>query len=386
MLHDTSSIMLDFDALSSNIDFIKSRLKSGVKLSSVVKGNAYGHGIKELIPLLERCDVHHFSVFSAQEAAEAYAAATQSCTIMIMGFLADADLLWAIENEIEFFVFDIERVEQALTVAKEIGKKAIIHVELETGFNRTGFNKKDLLELIDLIKENDQYLKVRGVCTHYAGAESVANYVRVKKQISNFNKLYKLIEKAGIEVEMRHTACSAAAMAYPKTQMDMVRIGILQYGFWPSKEVFIDYLNNSKNEDKRDPLRRIITWSSSIMTIKEVKTGDFIGYGTSYLAQQDIKVGIVPVGYAYGYSRILSNQGRVLVNGKRVGVVGMVNMNMMMVDITEVPDVKRGTTVILIGEQDNVDISVASFGELSNQLNYELLTRLPHDIPRIIKE
>ncbi|MBL3655740.1 alanine racemase [Fulvivirga sediminis] len=384
-MHDTSFIMLDYDALSANIDFIKSHLRPGVKLSSVIKGNAYGHGIREMVPLLQKCGVDHFSVFSAVEAQAVHKITGADCTIMIMGHIHDHDIEWAIKNKIEFFVFDYERGAVAIDIAKKIKQTARIHVELETGFNRTGFNKKDLLKFIKLIKTNKEYLQISGVCTHYAGAESVANFVRVKKQINKYNKLCKLLSDNGLETGLRHTACSAAAMAYPKTQMDMVRIGILQYGFWPSKEILIDHLSKSKNADKQDPLKRVITWSSSVMSLKDVKTGDFIGYGTSFLAHHDMRVAIVPVGYAHGYGRALSNHGRVLVKGNRVGVVGMVNMNMMMIDITGIPEVERGTPVILIGEEDNVTISVASFGEMSNQLNYELLTRLPLDIPRLIK-
>ena len=122
-----------------------------------------------------------------------------------------------------------------------------------------------------------------------------------------------------------------------------------------------------------------------MISTKKVRTGEFIGYGTSYLAQQNMTIATVPVGYSHGYSRVLSNQGRVLIGGKRVGVIGMVNMNMMMVDITDLSEIEAGDEVVLIGADGDKMISVASFGELSNQLNYELLTRLPHDIPRIIK-
>ena len=119
------------------------------------------------------------------------------------------------------------------------------------------------------------------------------------------------------------------------------------------------------------------------MSIKSVAAGEFIGYGTTYLAETHMKVAAVPVGYADGYSRSLSNQGRVLINGHRVGVVGIVNMNMMLIDITRVPEVREGDDVFLIGAQDELELSVSSFAELSDQLNYELLTRLPRNIPRI---
>lgn len=384
-MHSSSTIKLSTDALASNIEFIRSRLHENVRFSSVVKGNAYGHGIDAYVPMAERCGIDHFSVFSAGDAFSVSKAMNNDSTILIMGDLNNHDLGWVIERDVEFFVFDIERVEAALAVAKNNKKRARIHIEIETGLNRTGFNLAELKPLVKLLKDNPEYFHVEGLCTHYAGAESIANHVRVQKQIKRYNKLYEWLRGQGITPAIRHTACSAAAMMYPRTQMDLVRIGILQYGFWPSKEVFIDYLSRLKGKDKIDPLKRIISWSSYIMGIKKVKTGEFIGYGTSFLAQQNMKIATIPVGYAHGYSRILSNQGHVLINDRRVPVIGIVNMNMMMVDITDTPNVSKGTEVILIGGEGNTNISVASFSELSNQLNYELLTRLPHDIPRIIE-
>jgi alanine racemase len=157
--------------------------------------------------------------------------------------------------------------------------------------------------------------------------------------------------------------------------MDMVRIGIMQYGFWPSIETYIQYFNGKDN--RTDPLDRIIAWKSKVMSTKIVKEGEFVSYGTTYLALEEKEIAVVPVGYSHGYSRMLSNQGRVLIGGYRVGVIGMVNMNMLIADITSVPDVKVGDEVVIIGKQGDLEISVASFSEISNQVNYELLVRLP---------
>jgi alanine racemase len=263
-------------------------------------------------------------------------------------------------------------------------KPARIHIEFETGMNRTGFNKKELKTVIDLLNDNQEHLIVEGFCTHYAGAESIANDVRVRQQIKTFKHLDDWMAKKGIAPEIRHTACSAAAMSYPKTRMDMARVGIMQYGYWPNRETFINYL--SGKADKTDPLKRVITWKSKVMTTHMVKPGEFIGYGTSYMTENDTKIAIIPIGYAHGYSRSLSNQGRVLINGQRVSVIGMVNMNMLIVDVTYIPETTVGDEVVLIGKQGDFEISVSSFGELSAQLNYELLSRLPQDIPRIITE
>lgn len=380
----TSKIYLNKKALQNNHDFIRSKLGENVKLSAVVKGNAYGHGIEQYIPMAEECGFDHFSVFSTDEAYRVKKVSTKNSPVMIMGEIYPEDIGWVIENEIDFFVFEIERVEKAIEHAKSIGKPAKIHIELETGFNRTGFNGKQLVHLVELLQQNETHVSVEGVCTHYAGAESVANHVRVQNQIKTFDKLHKWLIGQGITPKLRHTACSAASMVYPKTQMELVRIGILQYGFWPSREVLIDFLNKNKDKDRIDPLNRVITWKSRVMSVKNVNTGEFIGYGTSFLAQQNMTVASVPVGYAHGYARALSNQGRVLVNGRRVGVIGTVNMNIIMLDITDVPDVKVGNEVILIGGDNGLEISVSAFGELSNQLNYELLSRLPMNIPRYL--
>lgn len=180
----------------------------------------------------------------------------------------------------------------------------------------------------------------------------------------------------------RHTASSAAALSYPATRMDLVRIGIAQYGFWPSKEVFVDYIHSRR--DKSDPLHRVLSWKSRIMGVKDVRMGEFISYGTTFLSTSDRRIATIPVGYANGFTRSLSNQGRLLIGGERVAVIGMVNMSMLIADITNVPDAKPGDEVVIIGKQGELEISVASFSEISDQLNYELLARLPEDIDRRI--
>ena len=383
-MHSTSYIELEKEALANNLDFLQDLFDSRVQISSVVKGNAYGHGVIEYVPMAESLGVNHFSVHSADEARSVLDAKKKTDTeVMIMGYIDNEDLKWAIENKISFFVFEFDRLIKAAEVAAALNKKALIHVELETGMNRTGFARSDLDILISLLKTNANHLDFVGLCTHFAGAESIANHLRVQHQKDQYNEMAEIFRKNGLEPKMKHTCCSAASIRLPDMHFDMVRIGILQYGFWPSREVFIEYLKG-KNL-KQDPLRRVISWKSWVMNTKSVEMGEFIGYGTTYLAQRDMTIAIIPIGYSHGFSRSLSNQGRVLINGYRVPVVGMVNMNNMAVDATEIPNVSKGDTVTLIGKEDEVEISVSSFGELSDQLNYELLTRLPSRIPRRVK-
>jgi alanine racemase len=178
-------------------------------------------------------------------------------------------------------------------------------------------------------------------------------------------------------------ACSAAAISYPRTRKDLIRVGILQYGFWPSFETRIAYMQKYKHTI--DPLRRVLSWKSRVMHVKTVEPGEFISYGTAFFASEKKKIAVVPVGYADGFNRSLSNNGRVLIHGKIAQVIGTINMNMLIADITSIKNVKPGDEVVLIGKQKNNTINVSSFSEFTQQVNYELLTRLPDSIPRIIK-
>lgn len=381
----TSYIELNEEACRHNIEFLRKQL-NGVKISSVIKGNAYGHGIAQFVQMANRAGMDHFSVFSSDEACEVHRHMTPKSEIMIMGYIADEDLEWVVANDIGFFVFDIRRLEMAIEMAKKLQKMARVHIELETGFNRTGVGMDILEQVAGICIAHPDQIAVDGVCTHYAGAESITNHVRVVEQIAAYNRMLDMLIGWGIRPKYRHTACSAAAFLYPETRMDMCRIGIMQYGFWPSREALIHFISRNRLDTRQDPLKRVITWKSVVMSTKEIHTGEFIGYGTSYLAEQETRIATVPVGYSHGYSRVLSNQGRVLIRGHRLGVIGVVNMNLMLVDITECPDIQPGDTVTLIGQAGDKQITVASFGELSNQLNYELLVRIPHNIPRYILE
>lgn len=378
-MNDNTYIELSQHALQNNIRFLQKLLGKTVKISSVVKGNAYGHGITEFAGMLYKCGIRHFSVFSADEAFE-LRAVLDDVEIMIMGNVEGDMLEWAIQEGIDFYVFDIERLSASIQFAKKLKSKAKIHIEVETGMNRTGFNKKDLPAVLSLLKKSIRYIDFKGLCTHFSGAESIANYYRIKSQIAAFAEISERFKIKGLIPQQYHTACSAASVMYPETRMDMVRIGILQYGLWPSPETFIHYLADKKS--RNDPLRRILTWKSSIMSVKEVLEGEYIGYGTSYMAHEKMKIAVVPIGYAHGYSRSLSNQGRVLIHGDRCAVVGTVNMNMIVIDVSELPNVAKGDEVVIIGSQAERTISIASFSEYSNQLNYELLTRLPRNILR----
>lgn len=380
-MFQNSKIVLSKSALKSNLRFIKKNLNAGVKLCSVVKGNAYGHGLVEYVSMAMECGVQYFGVHSVEEAYLLHTNLPQIPRIFIMGSIEEHAIEWAVQNGVEFAVFDFERLHLAMMAAQKLRCKAKIHIEVETGMRRTGFEYAEFSKLCALLLQYKRSLNPLGLFTHFAGAESLANHFRVNNQLKNFNESVAIFKSLGIQPKLIHAACSAAMLNYPQSQFNMVRVGILQYGFWPNSETFIRFCGDLHTTP--DKLKRVISWQTHVMSLKDVKKGCFIGYGTAYLAHKNMRLAIIPVGYSHGYSRNLSNIGQVLINGKLCNVVGTVNMNSLSVDVTHVPNVKKLDTVVLIGKQNGKSITVSSFSEQSNQLNYELLTRLPYSIPRV---
>ena len=382
MVRHSSRIELSQSALKQNINFIRKKIGPDTELSSVVKADAYGHGISTFVPMAEKAGVKHFSVASSYEAWEVSQVCKNESSIMIMGILYDEDLEWVIGNGIEFFVFDVSRLKGAKKVAERLGKNAVIHLEVETGGNRTGLDEAGLSSALKYLKNNSDHFQFEGFCTHFAGIESLSNQFRVAKQQKKFEEMYKQVQNSGNLPELKHTASSAAALAFPDTVMDMVRVGTAQFGMWPSPDIYNLHLQQTdKNRDA--PLKRVLTWKTDVMHIKELKKGEFVGYGTSYQAPEDMKIAVLPIGYSNGYPRALSNRGEVIIRGRKAPVVGLINMNVFMVDVSHIKDASVGDEVILIGRQKNHVISIRSFSEFSNAINNELVSRLPAAIPRV---
>lgn len=381
-MFDSSCIELNTNNLKANIRFINSLLGDNCLLCAVVKGNAYGHGIEEFVPLVEMCGVRHFAVYSADEAEVVYRVSVNNSHIMIMGYLNASSIEWAVNKGISFYIFDMERLYMAVRAAIKYQTKAKIHIELETGMNRTGMDEHSLKMVLSFLKEHPDHIELLGVCTHFAGAETSSNFEYIERQMSRFLNMYDRFSEATVAPKFIHTSCSAGLVNFPQYKFDMVRIGIMLYGFWPNQETKKRFLKSMNL--KTSPLKRVISWKSRIMAIKRVEKGEYIGYGKTYLTDKKMVIAIVPVGYAHGFSRSLSNRGYALVQGLRVAVVGIVNMNCIALDITNCSSANVDDEVVLIGKQGNREITVQSFSETVHVLNYELLTRLPGNIPRTI--
>lgn len=380
-MHSTSVITISRSAIKANLDALRQMIGPTVRISSVVKANAYGHGIDVYPPLAEEMGIDHFSVFSFEEAA-AVKQAVKNADVCIMGMVEDSQIPEAVEKGIEMFVFDRYRLGIILETAKRLKTPAKVHIETETGMHRTGLEKKNVINVIEVLQQNSEHLVFKGLCTHLAGPESISNHVRVNKQVTHFQSIKRLFKKHNLFPEYTHIANSAGSVNYPHIKFNMVRVGILQYGFWPSKETFIRHYTLKKTYT--DPLKRAISWKTRVMSIKEVDTGEFVGYGNFYLTGSPMRVAILPIGYSNGYSRDFSNKGRVLIHNSRCSVIGLVNMNMIAADITGIGEVRIGDEAVIIGKQGDLEISVSYFGTGSDRINYEVLSRLPAGIPRLV--
>ena len=379
----TSRIELSQSGLKKNINFIRKKLSPGSRLSCVVKANAYGHGIPQIVTMLSRIGVDHISVASAYEAEEVLDYKSEGTDVMIMGILYDQDIEWAIAHDIEFYVFNYDRLKLVAEKAKKLQRKAKIHIEVETGTNRTGMTEPFFKKSLTLLKRHEELIAFQGLCTHLGGAESLSNTFRTEQQKERYKKYLAECKKRKFMPKVRHIACSASALVMPETHYDMVRVGVATYGFWPSPDVYYQHLKHV-NKIKDTPMSRIITWKSDIMDIKRVPKGDFIGYGTAYQATRDMNIAVIPVGYCNGYPRGQSNRGYVLINGRKARITGLINMNLFMVDVGDIPNVQVGDEVVLLGKQKNNTINVSSFTNYTQLLNNEMLSRLPTAIPRKI--
>ncbi len=380
----SSRIQLSQSALINNINFLRRKLGPQVTFSSVVKANAYGHGIFTFVPMAEKAGVRHFSVASAFEAEEVLEARTKDSTIMIMGILYNSDLEWAIENDIEFYVFHMDRFPKVLEAAKVVGKPARIHLEVETGANRTGLPMAEFSEALRVLKKYGEHIQFKGLCTHLGGAESLSVQFKIDQQKKRFKEYLKICAKKKFYPEICHVASSAGALVYPDTRYDLVRVGVSQYGFWPSPDVYYHLQSQqaANGNGKSGGLKRIFTWKTDVMDVRKVEPGEFVGYGTAYQAKEEMTIAVLPLGYSNGYPRGESNRGKVLIRGKKAPIVGLINMNLFMVNVSHIPGVQVGDEVVLVGRQKINTIRVSSFTNFTELINNEMLSRLPSAIPR----
>lgn len=359
--------------LIHNLGEFRKRVGKRIKIMAVVKANAYGHGILEVSKIASRSGVDWLGVASLEEGLF-LRKNNIALPILILGYVPVLLLGEVIRNDLSFVVYNKQTIQKVDQEAKKLSKKAKVHLKIETGTNRQGIPACQVLDFIKFIKRKPNVLP-EGICTHFANIEDTTDSSFAMEQLDRFNKVLQLIKAANIKIPIKHTACSAATILFPKTHFNLVRVGISLYGLWPSKETKISARNSLK-------LKPVLSWKTRIAQIKEVEKGESVGYGRAWWANKKTKIAVLPVGYWDGYDRKLSNSGRVLIHGQFAPVVGRVCMNMTMVDVTDIPKAKIEDEVVLLGKQGNNEVTAEELAQKMGTINYEVVTRINPLLPR----
>lgn len=361
---------VDLKAICHNIREVKSLLKNGTKLMMIIKADAYGHGAVPVARAIDGQGIDAYGVAIIEEAIELREAGITK-PILILGYTPKEQYELVVAYDVSQTVFQYEMAEALSEEAKRQGKKAKIHIKLDTGMSRIGFSDtKESLEEIKVISQLDG-IEIEGIFSHFACADEMEK-TNAENQWKRYHDFVQLTEKENIHFPIKHISNSAGIIDIPKANLDMVRCGIISYGIYPSNEVL-------KNRIKLIPALEIKT---HVIYVKEVEAGVGISYGATYVTKRKTKVATIPVGYADGYSRNLSNTGKVIIHGQYAPIIGRICMDQFMVDVTDIDDVRQGDTVTLLGRDQDAYISVEELAKWSHSFPYELVCTVGKRIPR----
>ncbi|RMG47605.1 MAG: alanine racemase [Acidobacteria bacterium] len=374
-----SWLEIDLDALAANVRAFRSRLAPGARLMAVVKSNAYGHGAELVVPAVLDAGAEWLGVGNLAEALDARRIAGDGVPVLILQHVPAQDLPDAVAADLAVTVYDGAALERLRRAARRTGKPARVHLKLETGTHRQGLPLEDVLALAREVASAPE-LRLEGLSTHFADIEDTTDHRFAMEQLARFRDAVGRLEAEGIRPRYRHAACSAAAVLFPETHFDMVRVGIGLYGQWPSRETFVSARERGLSGFRLVP---VLAWKAVIAQVKTVPPGGYVGYGRTWRATRATRIAVLPVGYYEGYTRSLSNRAYVLVAGRRAPVVGRICMNMMMADVTDIAEAAAGMPAVLIGRSGEEEIRAGDLAEWSGTIAYEVLSRLNPALPRI---
>lgn len=369
-------IEVDKKAIVHNYRVFRDLILPKTKLMAVVKSNGYGHSLIDFSKEISRLGADWFGVDSAVEAL-AIRRSDIKKPILILGYTLPEMIKEAVDNGISLTVSSFEQLKEIEKVKTD--KLIKIHIKADTGMSRQGFFEKDIQKIIAGLQPavNNRRLKVEGLFTHFASAKNPSFPQFTGIQLKSFNKWIEAFRQAGLK-PIVHAAATGGAFLYPESHFDMVRIGIGLYGLWPSKETEAF----AKDKIKLAPA---LSWKTVVSEVKKISKGARVGYDCTETLDRDSVIAICPIGYWHGYPRAFSSVGRALVGGKEARVLGRVSMDMIVLDVTKISNVKTEDEVVLLGKQGRAGISVEDISGLIDMSPYELITRLNPLIKRIYK-
>lgn len=386
---------IDLKNLKTNIKNLKGLINKKTMFMAVVKNNAYGHGIVECSKVAIEAGANWLGVVNLQEAI-LLRKNNITAPILVLGYVSPRDVLQAAKNNISIALVSFDQLNR---IEKTLGNKHKLkaHIKIETGISRLGFAETEWKELIERISKLNKSIQIEGVYSHFSSVEE-CNLNYANKQLARFNKFKSLFLDSLNSYSLSltpifHIASSAAAIILPESHFDMVRCGIAIYGLWPSEEIKKEFF--AKNKQKKDFLKPVLAYKTKIIEIKKVKKGDFVGYGCAYRAKSQMTIGVISIGYGEGFDRRLSNinsnknlGGEIVVNDRKVPIIGRICMNMAIIDLTNIVQkgkIKYEQEAIIIGQDQEQQITVDDIAEKIGTINYELIARIPAEINRIYK-
>ncbi len=361
---------INLDAIYENVANAKKLLNPGTKLMAIIKADGYGHGAVQVAEMLgDLADAYGVAIL--EEGVELRRAGFDK-PILILGYTPEPLYETMINEKISTAVFEYDMAEKMSKKACQMGKEAIIHIALDTGMSRIGFKTDDeSFEIIQKISKLPN-IKIEGCFTHFATMDEI-DKSKAMVQFEKYSKFTEKLKNAGIDIPVCHVSNSAGIMEKPEVNLDMVRDGICIYGLYPSEEV-------DKDKLKLTPAMEL---KSFVSYVKILEPGVEIGYGGTYTTSKKTKVATIPVGYADGYPRSLSNKADVIIHGKRVPIIGRICMDQFMVDVTDLENVQTGDVVTLFGRDGDEYISIEEVADMSGSFNYEFVCDIGKRVPRV---
>ncbi len=364
---------INLDALKNNIKEIRRITNKTSKVMAVVKADAYGHGAVECSKIFLENGADFLGIASHDEAMQLRAAGIKA-PMLILGASFEEHIEDYIVNEITCSVFSYDfalKISKKAVLLKKIAK---IHIKIDTGMTRVGFvagvnDDKVLDEIISISKLPN--IEVEGIFSHFSTSDEKDKQYTIL-QFERFNNICKGLERKGLKIPIKHIANSAAIMMYPETHLDMVRAGIILYGLYPSDEVMKERLN----------LKAVMTFKTRITRVEEISDNRGVSYGKTYITNGNTKIATIPVGYADGYTRMLSGKAKVLVNNEPRNVIGRICMDQCMIDVTNVNNVNVGDEVTLFGPKT---VTADTLASLMGTINYEIVCMISKRIPRLFQ-
>jgi len=360
---------VDIEAIRHNLEIVSHIVKGGTKILGVVKADAYGHGMEEVSKAIMDY-VDYFGVASIDEAAVLRRIGIKK-PVLVIGAILPEEIEGVLKFNIIQTVSDMEIPERLSRLALAKNKKVKVHVKIDTGMGRLGFWHEEAVVFIKKIARLKNII-IDGIFTHFPDAE--ADKVFTYSQIRNFKYLIEVLWENNIFIPVKHTANSMALIDFKDSHMNMVRPGLMMYGIYPKASLMKNIL-----------LKPALSLKTKITHMKLIPKGRSISYGMTYVTKRPTRIATIPVGYGDGYSRRFSNKSHVLINGVLCPVTGRVCMDMCMVDVSNVPDVKTGDDVILIGSQGDKIIRAEELARIIGTIPYEVLCNIGRRVPRIYK-